>query len=299
MKEAYTRLTLNLQATYPHERILSYSQLQEIIGEALPPFLYHYPHRFFMNGPQNSYAKIWKEAGYIAKVIPQQKRVFFSPGTALDSSSLPRRVSPRVSRIPLPSPSEVETYLKQWAKLEDYAAQERVLERLFLHSEFTSNDCLDNVLLKCSVLNDFYSTNIFKIYPVACHILSLHIDERLARGDPNLVNDIATVAINGKTKRFYSFASKYCSHHHPAAFPIYDSYVEDVLLYFGRINPALRRQRDDLKDYPTFKVALLAFKAVYGLGAYSLKDLDHYLWLLGKQYFPKRYRKAQGNGDEG
>ena len=33
--------------------------------------------------------------------------------------------------------------------------------------------------------------------------------------------------INGKKKNLYSFASKYCSHHNPEAYPIYDSYVDE------------------------------------------------------------------------
>ena len=35
-----------------------------------------------------------------------------------------------------------------------------------------------------------------------------------------LVNDIAKITINGKDKYFYSFATKYCSHHFPIIFPI-------------------------------------------------------------------------------
>ena len=75
----------------------------------------------------------------------------------------------------------------------------------------------------------FYSTNIFKIYPVAKHILNLNIDERLKSGDPTLVDEIAKINIGGKEKYFYSFASKYCSHHNQLDFPIYDSYVHKVL----------------------------------------------------------------------
>ena len=98
--------------------------------------------------------------------------------------------------------------------------------------DFKDNTSIENILIKCSVLNDFYSTNIFKVYPVAVHILDLDIDDRLNRHDPTLVNDIANIVINGKSKYFYSFASKYCSHHDPINYPIYDSYVEKVLKYF-------------------------------------------------------------------
>ena len=56
-------------------------------------------------------------------------------------------------------------------------------------------------------------------------INKLNIDERLSKHDDTLVNDIANIEINGKNKYFYSFASKYCSHHNSRYFPIYDRYV--------------------------------------------------------------------------
>lgn len=95
------------------------------------------------------------------------------------------------------------------------------------------NTELKHILLKCASLNDFYSTNIFSVYPVAKHILSLkNIDERLKSYDPLLVSEIQKVSISDVEKNFYSFASKYCSHHNPNDYPIYDSYVDEVLRYF-------------------------------------------------------------------
>ena len=172
--------------------------------------------------------------------------------------------------------------------LPDYVAQESALDKLFL-GDFKCNDNLENILIKCSVLNDFYSTNIFKIYSVATHILSLNIDERLVNGDPTLVDDIAKVTISGKNKYFYSFASKYCSHHNPTAYPIYDSYIEKVLKHFRKINPKFNFNNDDLKQYDKFKNILINFQKLYGIEEYNLKDLDRYLWQLGKEKFPNKY----------
>ena len=151
-----------------------------------------------------------------------------------------------------PCKEEVEKYLNLWNSLPDYVSQESALDKLFF-GDFKYNDNLENILIKCSVLNDFYSTNIFKIYSVAVHILSLDIDERLSKGDPTLVDDIAKVTISGKSKYFYSFASKYCSHHNPNEYPIYDSYVEKVLKYFRKQNPNFNFNNDDLKQYEKFK----------------------------------------------
>ena len=48
----------------------------------------------------------------------------------------------------------------------------------------------------------------------------------------------------------------------------------------------------DLKSQARFKDVLYKFAAYYGISRYSLKDLDRYLWQLGKDKFPqKRYQK--------
>ena len=73
-------------------------------------------------------------------------------------------------------------------------------------------------MIKASVLNDFYSTNIFSIFDIAKHIVSLNIDERLKKGDEQLVSEIGHIEIKEKKRYFYSFATKYCSHHNPVAF---------------------------------------------------------------------------------
>ncbi len=189
--------------------------------------------------------------------------------------------------IPTPCNDEVKRYLGLWDSLENYVLQERSLDKLFKES-FPHNTEIEDILIKASTLNDFYSTNIFSIFPVAKHILALDIDDRLRAGDPTLVQDIAVVEISGKTKNFYSFASKYCSHHNQDQYPIYDSFVEKVLMYFQKKDKFRRFNLADLKDYPSFKEILLDFADYYGI-EYGLKDLDRYLWQVGKEFFPKKY----------
>ena len=190
--------------------------------------------------------------------------------------------------LPTPSKEEVDKYLSLWDSLDDYVEQEHALDKLFF-GVFKTNDTIENILIKCSVLNYFYSTNIFKVYPIAKHILGLNIDDRLNKHDPTLVNDIANVTISGKSKYFYSFASKYCSHHDPLNYPIYDSYVEKVLKYFKKKDKLIKFNNDDLKHYELFKQILLDFQKAYNIEEYNLKDLDRYLWQLGKKYFPNKY----------
>lgn len=190
--------------------------------------------------------------------------------------------------IPKPTEEEVKKYLKKWNEFENYYLQENALDKLFFKT-YPKNRDINDVLIKASSLNDFYSTNIFSIFQVAKHICKLNIDSRLNNGDESLVNDIAKITINGKEKNFYSFATKYCSHHNPTEFPIYDYYVEKILIYFKNEDQFYNFNTKDLKDYKMFKNILLEFRKYYKLNKYNLKELDKYLWLLGKQYIPKKY----------
>lgn len=189
---------------------------------------------------------------------------------------------------PKPSFSEVNKYLNEWKNLEGYTSQEEALNKLFLEL-LPGNSEIADILLKASCLNDFYSTRIFAIYPVAKCILSIKdLDKRLKSGDIKLVRELGSVKIGDTKRYFYSFATKYCSHHNPIAFPIYDSYVERVLLYFNEVDKFSSFKKKDLKNYRKFKGILLDFQRYYKLERFNLKEIDRYLWLLGKEFFPKK-----------
>ena len=185
-----------------------------------------------------------------------------------------------------PSPKEVNKQLTAWSALPKYVAQEESLNKLF--TTFATNTDLDDVLIKTSCLNDFYSTNIFSVYDVAVHIRSIpNLDKRLKAGDLVLVNEIAEVKSIGKS--FYSFASKFCSHHEPNKYPIYDYYVEKVLLYFKKEDKFSKFKKEELKNYKSYYKALEEFGKFYSLTAFTMKEIDRYLWMTGKKYFSKKY----------
>lgn len=199
-------------------------------------------------------------------------------------------VSKNTITVPKPCIEQIEYYLQRWDSLENYHLQEDALDKLFFEL-CPKNTNLSDILIKVSTLNDFYSTNIFSVYPVAKHIQTLNIDNRLQNGDVTLVNDIMKVIIDGKQKNFYSFATKYCSHHNPLNYPIYDSYVEKILRYFRDTDKFSVFSTQDLKDYKKFKETLIEFRKFYNLEQYNLKQIDKYLWQLGKEYFPKNFTK--------
>ena len=191
-----------------------------------------------------------------------------------------------LSKVYVPSAREAEWFLAYWKDSKDASDQENALNKLFMDI-CKHNDCIEDILIKCSSLNDFYSTNIYDIHTVAQHILSLHIDDRLEKGDLSLVDDIAHIEANGKDHFFYSFATKYCSHHQPKRYAIYDSYVEKVLLSMNKRKHFADFNREKLKDYETYMDVIEAFQHEFGLMKYDIKQLDQYLWQLGKWYFNK------------
>lgn len=184
----------------------------------------------------------------------------------------------------VPSVKDAEWFLEYWKNLPSYSNQEKALDKLFM-GICKRNDNIEDILIKCSSLNDFYSTNIFDIHTVAQHILSLKIDERLGNGDLSLVDEISHVEVNGKVHTFYSFATKYCSHHNPERYAIYDSYVEKVLVSMNSRDHFMDFKQEELKVYETYMNAIDAFRKRYGLTQYKIKKLDQYLWQLGKWYF--------------
>lgn len=187
--------------------------------------------------------------------------------------------------IPRPSCEEVERYLHRWNTTADLFQPETVLKKLFTETH-PKNNSIDDIILKVAALNTVYNTYIYSVYPVAQHILSLKIDERLSAGDETLVNELMRVLYtDGGKIEHYSFATKYCSFHNPDAFPIYDSYVGKILQYYRNQEGFSDFKNSDLKNYPHFKRILSDFRQHFGLEKYTTKEFDQYLWQFGKEYF--------------
>ena len=235
------------------------------------------------NSDSIALARSWLDAGFkVCSVDMKNETICFKKSNNITVREY------AFPMIPKPSKEVVEEWLHKWDELEGYADQEKAINIVFLE-HFPKNDNLQEVLIKCSILNDFYSTNIFNVYQVAKHIHSLNIDERLKKGDASLVNDIASINLDGKKKNFYSFASKYCSHHNQLDFPIYDSYVRKVLQYFKKEDHFAEFKDADLKIYKYFKEIVFKFQKFYRLEMHTFKELDIYLWQFGKLNFPNLY----------
>ena len=194
-----------------------------------------------------------------------------------------------MAKIPKPTQKELEKWLDNWEKMENYRNQENALNKLF-HETYPKNNDINEILIKVATLNDFYSTHILNIFKVAEHIKNIeNLDDRLQKGDEKLVKEIAKVGLknkNGKKIIFYSFATKFCSHHNDKDFAIYDRYVEKILMHFKKLDDFSKNftKKEDLKEYSNFKSILFDFRVYYKLDC-NLKELDRYLWQLGRKYF--------------
>ncbi|MBE2184927.1 MAG: hypothetical protein IAE89_15970 [Anaerolineae bacterium] len=189
----------------------------------------------------------------------------------------------------VPTPEIVDRYNEQF-NTSDVGLSDRSLELLF--SQFPGNVEPEHVLLKVMALNATYNTRVLDIHlvKVAIAICKTSIDEKLALGSPELVNDILFAFKSVGIKRYYSFVTKYCSWHQPEKYPIYDSYVDDLLWQYKNAYRFTAFRRYALADYIQFKSVIEAFRNIYALTGYSYKQLDKFLWGYGKEYYWTRNR---------
>jgi hypothetical protein len=180
-----------------------------------------------------------------------------------------------------PTKEFIEEYRRQFEHKN--SAEEAAIKELC--KLFPGNKNYKGVLLKSIVINTLYATQIRAIKSVAKHIFELDIDARLRQGDPQVVDEIAKLTINGKERRNYAFATKYCSFHNPPSYPIYDSFVDRILKAYQKQDKFLSRPLGDLKDYRRFKEVLREFVDFYGLRKSGARELDYFLWGYGKEIF--------------
>ena len=153
-----------------------------------------------------------------------------------------------------------------------------------LLKSFPANSDPAEVLLKVTVLNQLYRTMIFDVETVTRHIIAQGLDPLIADGRLEAVDQIAKVSFDGKTRHNFSFATKYCNWHNPTAYAIYDSNaLASLVQYRNQDFFATFDDDDTLKCSTNFQAIVIAFREYYGLGEFSLKQLDKYLWRVGRR----------------
>ncbi len=113
----------------------------------------------------------------------------------------------------------------------------------------------------------------------------MKIDPWLNNQSLEVVEKIAKIQLKGKSRRNYSFASKYCSFHLPEVYPIYDGYVENLIWNYQKETHFADFKRGEMQQYPRYKEIIEQFRGYFGLEQFSLEELDHFLWLYGVESF--------------
>jgi hypothetical protein len=65
-----------------------------------------------------------------------------------------------------------------------------------------------------------------------------------------------------------------------------------MLLYYLSVARFDEFKKDDLKNYERFIDIIRSFQTWYKLEKFSLKEIDVFLWLVGKEYFPRNYKRG-------
>lgn len=193
-----------------------------------------------------------------------------------------------------PTNKLIDKYIDKFNNDERYFLADKAIISLF--EAFPENKSLEHILLKISVVNDLYSTNILGTFNMARHIQGLDIDSRLKQGDPLLVNEISSghgiiSKKNNKEINFYSFATKYCNWHNRDKYALYDSFVHKVLIAYKRRDNFSTFIETDLRNFTKFQEVVRDFQQFYNLTDHDLKQIDKFLWIYGKEKFPTNYRQ--------
>ncbi len=189
---------------------------------------------------------------------------------------------------PVPSTETIEEWKKKWEETLGYSEQESALEKLFIKL-LPLNNNLEDVLIKVCTLNDFYSTNIYKVLFVAKVIKDMNLDNVFKSNNavPIAVDELNKKVFEDTNKHIYSFATKYFSHHRPDIYPIYDSYVDKLLRYYRDEYKFYTFKDKELSNYVGFYNVYVKFKQFFGLTNFTAKEIDKFLWQVAKHHFPK------------
>lgn len=180
--------------------------------------------------------------------------------------------------------NNIDNYINRFDS--EYGVYDAVLERLFISAD---NNNYDNVFCRVGLLDLLYSTGIQRfnkggIDIVTRHIMGLCQNIDAAKdakgidytlfGKLEKVEYTGCISIHGRENNIPVFASKFMSFTNPTVYPIMDSIVKKVIGI-----------REDAK-YEEYCENLERFinEKIYPLGKrYTLKNIDKFLWLYGKE----------------
>lgn len=143
----------------------------------------------------------------------------------------------------------------------------------------TDNSSVAGALARAALINQLYNTNVYALYRMAEHISVVFSGGDAPHG-PDLVTLIAELPAaeaGGVARRHVSFASKYAHFYvDPEAYPILDSYAEDMLAFHLGKGKSPKSDR-----YRRFCEGVDQLWAALNREG-PRRDLDRYLWIAGQ-----------------
>ncbi len=179
--------------------------------------------------------------------------------------------------LPEPTPKRVKRELDIFDESEELV--EGTVRSLF--ALYPSNIAEHEVLAKVVVLNQLYSARVLDMHVkgLSKRIVASGLDRLLTEGSGEAVNAICACC-NGK--RYYSFATKYCSWHKPDFYCMWDGNVDEALWRYNKLYAFSKFKRYELnRDYSILRRVVGEFRTRFGLESLSFKDIDKFLWNVG------------------
>jgi hypothetical protein len=180
-------------------------------------------------------------------------------------------------KLEKPTVEKVKKYAENFFNNPKYGTNYNAIKKLV--SAFPKNDNLEEILLKATVINFLYHTQIWNIFSVAKKIYELKIDSLIDGDSPSeeIVNRIA----RGKRNN-YSFATKYCSFHNEEFYPMFDKKVKKALKGYNRENK-FGAKKTNFRNFKEYRNFILKFRKHFHLETIPLCSLDKFLWLVGEE----------------
>lgn len=194
------------------------------------------------------------------------------------------------AKLQKPTQDLVSKYINEFNTDDRYFPADIAIDNLIV--KFPKNNCVYDVILKVATINALYSTRIMDISGMANHIVRLDIDSKLDDGNLDLVEEIATghgIGRGSGGSRFFSFATKYCNWHRKDIYPIYDRFVEKILIAFRDKYGFSSFKNCDLKNCASLRRVILDLIDAYSLEQFNFKAIDKFLWRYGQEIFPPTY----------
>lgn len=188
------------------------------------------------------------------------------------------------SRNDKPNSDMVAYYVKNKWSANQF--DEDALNLVFATLDDTNDS--QHMYVRLLTLNSIYSTKLDskKLRILADVLIKQTKDIDLNIYNSNIVDTIRKFFKEKYDYDPYSFVSKYFSHINENAYPIYDSYVKEMLLWYRYRFVDFNFVVSDLENYDRFKTIIGDFINTFNLNC-SLREADKFLWTAGKEFFPQ------------